>query len=260
MEINLKYLIYFVEFFLVVLFLYIFFRSSKSKGVSDKSGRKRWTLTPTESKLVSSNFLNNAVKRGEYKSPNDGGLKSKKTSGVGDSQIKESSGSSLSARAKANKGGFNWSEVKSYVDNGSSMAVLDDDNTLEGDDIGSKNLILLVDDAMVILKKVGGILEKCGYKVVRKKDGVEALDWIKRKNIVVDIIITDMEMPRMSGKELIQEVRGQRGYTDVPIIVISAHAKMHVELMEKQMIQGFLMKPFKDNELIDQVNYFINSN
>ena len=52
-------------------------------------------------------------------------------------------------------------------------------------------------------------------------------------------------------------IRKEKRYTNVPILVISAHAENHLKLMEDEAIQGFITKPFQDNDLIVQVNYLL---
>ena len=117
--------------------------------------------------------------------------------------------------------------------------------------------VLLVDDSAVILKKTGDMLKNNGYEVITKKDGSEAIIWLEENLNVPDVIITDMEMPKMTGEELVEAMRAEKRFQEVPVLVISAHAERHIGLMEKQMIQGFLKKPFTESDLISQIEFFL---
>lgn len=117
--------------------------------------------------------------------------------------------------------------------------------------------VLLVDDSAVILKKTGDMLRANFYEVVTKKDGSDAIIWLEENLEIPDIVITDMEMPKMTGDKLVEAMRADERLKDIPVLVISAHAEKHIGLMEKQMIQGFLKKPFTESDLVSQLDFFL---
>lgn len=117
--------------------------------------------------------------------------------------------------------------------------------------------VLLVDDSAVILKKTGDMLRANFYEVVTKKDGSDAIIWLEENIDLPDIVITDMEMPKMTGDKLVEAMRANERLKDIPVLVISAHAEKHIGLMEKQMIQGFLKKPFTEGDLMSQLDFFL---
>lgn len=121
--------------------------------------------------------------------------------------------------------------------------------------------ILLVDDSITVLKFTGKLLTKNNYEIVTKLDGWEALNYLQNtKSTLPDLIITDIEMPNMDGIELIHKVRLDKRFNHIPVIIISASAEKHLELMEKGLIQGFLHKPYKEQDLLSQLEYvFLNS-
>ena len=91
-----------------------------------------------------------------------------------------------------------------------------------------------------------------------KNDGWEAISYLNAESVQrPDLIISDIEMPNMDGFQLINAIRKEKRYVNVPILVISAHAENHLKLMEDEAIQGFITKPFQDNDLIVQVNYLL---
>jgi len=124
----------------------------------------------------------------------------------------------------------------------------------------SRPRILLVDDSVTIRKYISNILKKMGFNVYTKNDGQEALEYIKETASVgenFDLIITDIEMPRMDGVELVKNIRGQKNFNEIPILIISSNIGNHFRLMEEEMIQGFMHKPFKNEEFELQVKYLL---
>lgn len=122
----------------------------------------------------------------------------------------------------------------------------------------TKANILVVDDAFVVRKKVGDLLLKNNFNVILKNDGVEALSYLN-DNIhqLPDIIITDIEMPNMNGFQLIESIKKSNNMLDLRIIVISSHIDLHLNLMEQGTIDGFISKPFNNDDLLNQLDYLI---
>jgi CheY-like chemotaxis protein/type II secretory pathway pseudopilin PulG len=121
-----------------------------------------------------------------------------------------------------------------------------------------KPQVLLVDDSMVVRKYVGDLLKKHGYDIVMKTDGWEAITYLNSTVQKPELIISDIEMPNMNGFQLIEAIRKERKFNNVPVLVISAHAESHLKLMESENIQGFIKKPFEDKDLLSQISYLLN--
>lgn len=158
----------------------------------------------------------------------------------------------------------NWIESISYksdIENINIDNILKNNNSLNENNssITLKPFILLVDDSMVVRKYVGDLLKKNEYNIVIKNDGLEAYDFLIKTPQRPDLIISDIEMPNMDGIELIEKIRLEQRFLQIPILVISAHAASHLRLMEQEHIQGFIKKPFEDNDLLLQCNYLINN-
>lgn len=122
-----------------------------------------------------------------------------------------------------------------------------------------KPQVLLVDDSMVVRKYVGDLLKKHGYDIVMKTDGWEAITYLNSTVQKPELIISDIEMPNMNGFQLIEAIRKERKFNNVPVLVISAHAESHLKLMESENIQGFIKKPFEDKDLLSQISYLLNN-
>src|SRR5213078_3099929 len=81
-------------------------------------------------------------------------------------------------------------------------------------------LIMVVDDSLTVRKITSRLLEREGYRVLTARDGVDALEQLKKERPAVMLI--DIEMPRMDGFDLTRNVRGDPRTMEIPIIVISS--------------------------------------
>ncbi len=112
-------------------------------------------------------------------------------------------------------------------------------------------IILIVDDEEGLRKGLSRLLEDDGYTVVCAEDGEKALDIIRSMHI--DLILTDMRMPGMSGIELLKKVRKIRG--DIGVIILTGYGEIesYIEAMNFGAME-YVSKPFKVNELKFIVN------
>ncbi len=116
--------------------------------------------------------------------------------------------------------------------------------------------ILLVDDNAAIRYTVSFVLRKNGYRVSKAQNGQEALSMIlesKRSNgNHFDLLLTDIQMPWMTGIELIDQLKEH--HIDMPVLVISGiEDEMVVGKLLKRSDRDFLLKPFDFRELIKRV-------
>jgi len=107
--------------------------------------------------------------------------------------------------------------------------------------------ILVVDDEKNYLLVMETLLTGAGYEVLTVDSGEEALEQIRRNDL--DLIITDMKMPRMSGIELMEQLK--QVYSDLPVIMMTAYGTVEkaVEAMKKGAFD-YILKPFKNEELL----------
>jgi len=112
--------------------------------------------------------------------------------------------------------------------------------------------LILIDDSISIRKVVGMFLSKAGYKVDVATDGVDAIEKISKTPY--DLIITDLEMPRMHGYELIAELRSDDNMKNVPIIVLTSRAgeKHHKKAVELGA-NDYIVKPVDEDTLLQSV-------
>jgi two-component system chemotaxis response regulator CheY len=110
-------------------------------------------------------------------------------------------------------------------------------------------LILTVDDSPSIRLMMQLTLTGEGYEVKQTSDGVEALEFARQHN--ADLVLTDINMPRMDGLTLIRELRLLPGYKNVPMLVLTTESTQDRKLMGKEAgATGWLVKPFNPQQLV----------
>ncbi len=121
---------------------------------------------------------------------------------------------------------------------------------------GRDPVVLIVDDSISIRKYVSGIFTDHHYQTLVAKNGSEALNLLQKHQ--VDLIITDLEMPQMSGYEFIKAIREHPDLQALPVVVLTGRTgKKFEELSMDLGADAYVNKPFKDMELLQLVNKFI---
>jgi two-component system chemotaxis response regulator CheY len=111
------------------------------------------------------------------------------------------------------------------------------------------NLILAVDDSPSMRQMVGQTLRAAGYDVIEAADGVEALE--KAKSRVVDVVITDVNMPNMDGITLVAQLRALPSYRLVPLLLLTTESSPERKAQGKQAgATGWMVKPFNPDQLL----------
>lgn len=109
--------------------------------------------------------------------------------------------------------------------------------------------ILAVDDSASMRQMVRYTLEGAGYKVLQASDGIEALELAK--NGTADLVLTDVNMPRMDGIELVRELRALSSYKFVPMLVLTTESGQETKMRGKQAgATGWIVKPFNPGQLL----------
>jgi len=110
-------------------------------------------------------------------------------------------------------------------------------------------LVMVVDDSLTVRKITSRLLEREGYRVVTSKDGVDALEQLL--DVVPDVMLVDIEMPRMDGFDLTRNVRSDPRLRDVPIIMITSRlADKHRSYAKEIGVNHYLGKPYQEDELL----------
>ena len=115
-----------------------------------------------------------------------------------------------------------------------------------------RKVALVVDDSLTMRKVLSRVLEREDFEVVTANDGMDAVQ--KLQEVTPDIILTDIEMPRMDGFEFSRHVRDNPATAKTPLIVISSRtADKHRNLATELGVNAFLGKPVQDEVLVEQV-------
>jgi len=116
--------------------------------------------------------------------------------------------------------------------------------------------IMVVDDSLTVRKVTGRLLERQGYLVVTARDGVEAME--KLLELIPDVMLVDIEMPRMDGFDLTRNVRADKRLSRVPIIMITSRtAAKHQNYAKKIGVSYFLGKPYQEDDLLEKISGFL---
>jgi two-component system alkaline phosphatase synthesis response regulator PhoP len=112
--------------------------------------------------------------------------------------------------------------------------------------------VLVVDDEIHIVHVVAIKLRNNGYEVISADNGAEAYDLALKEE--PDIIVTDFQMPIMSGMELIEKLRENDTTKEIPVIMLTARSfAVAQEEQDRLQISGCLSKPFSPKELLSHI-------
>lgn len=118
--------------------------------------------------------------------------------------------------------------------------------------------IMVVDDSITVRKVTANLLKRQGWEVVTAKDGVDAVAQLQE--LVPDLMLLDVEMPRMDGFELATQIRNTEHLRHIPIIMITSRTgSKHRERASKIGINRHLGKPFNEQELLENINALLSS-
>jgi len=113
-------------------------------------------------------------------------------------------------------------------------------------------LVMVVDDSITMRKVTGRVLERNNFEVVTAKDGLDALERLADR--VPDLMLLDIEMPRMDGYELATAMKADPRLRNVPIIMITSRTgEKHRQRAMDIGVNRYLGKPYQENELMRNV-------
>ncbi len=110
-------------------------------------------------------------------------------------------------------------------------------------------LVLVVDDSLTVRKVTQRLLAREGYRVLLAKDGLEALELLAQDRPTV--VLSDIEMPRMDGFDLVRNIRADQKLSDLPVIMITSRiAQKHRDYATELGVNHYLGKPYGEDELL----------
>jgi chemosensory pili system protein ChpA (sensor histidine kinase/response regulator) len=111
--------------------------------------------------------------------------------------------------------------------------------------------IMVVDDSLTVRRVTQRLLEREGYRVLLAKDGVEALELMQAPETRPDLMLVDIEMPRMDGFDLTRNVRSNEETSAIPIIMITSRtADKHRNHALGLGVNAYFGKPFQEDVLL----------
>ncbi|MGA7223696.1 MAG: response regulator [Candidatus Acidiferrales bacterium] len=124
------------------------------------------------------------------------------------------------------------------------------------DSVENDRVVVVADDSISVRKFVGRMLEKAGYRVKLASDGLEASEIVAQFGC--HLVITDLEMPRMNGYELMAHLRQGPMTKRIPVLVVTSRAgAKHRDRAMKEGASGFLTKPVQEDQLVATVDELI---
>ncbi len=130
---------------------------------------------------------------------------------------------------------------------------VDDRSYLErGEEVKRTPLVLVVDDSITMRRVTGRVLEHRGLEVLTARDGIDAIEAMFDR--IPDLILLDIEMPRMDGYELATHVRNDPRLKNVPMVMITSRSgEKHRQHAKQLGVNGYLTKPYQEADLVEEV-------
>lgn len=123
--------------------------------------------------------------------------------------------------------------------------------------ISSPN-VLVVDDSLSARRTLALVISDAGYEARTAVDGLDAIEAIEER--IPDLILLDLEMPRMNGLELAAHLRADEETRDIPIVMVTSRSTAkHREQAHTAGIDAFITKPYQEDELAEQIRLLISS-
>jgi chemosensory pili system protein ChpA (sensor histidine kinase/response regulator) len=116
-------------------------------------------------------------------------------------------------------------------------------------------LVMVVDDSLTVRNVTSRLLTRNGYRVATARDGLDALQQIQETT--PDVLLADIEMPRMDGFDLTKNCKATPRTASIPIIMITSRlAPKHRDYAERLGVNAYLGKPYEEAELLAHIARF----
>jgi chemosensory pili system protein ChpA (sensor histidine kinase/response regulator) len=143
--------------------------------------------------------------------------------------------------------------------NEQALAVVPAEGTLEHAPVevmpNAVPMVLVVDDSITVRRVTQRLLQREGYRVTLAADGLQALERLQQERPTV--VLSDIEMPRMDGFDLVRNIRGDDRLADLPVIMITSRiAEKHREHARELGVDHYLGKPYAEDELLGLIAHY----
>ena len=117
-------------------------------------------------------------------------------------------------------------------------------------------LVLVVDDSLTVRRVTQRLLVREGYRVTLAKDGLDALERLAEE--MPQVVLSDIEMPRMDGFDLVRNIRADARWRDLPVIMITSRiAQKHRDHATELGVDHYLGKPYSEEDLLALIARYI---
>lgn len=117
--------------------------------------------------------------------------------------------------------------------------------------------ILLIEDSLTIRHTLAAILQQAGYEVAQAQDGLDALSYLEQQP-QVDLMICDLEMPRMNGFEFLSQRRQQQAISQIPVMILTSRStEKHRQLALELGAAAFITKPYSDRAMLAAIDHLL---
>jgi CheY-like chemotaxis protein len=121
-------------------------------------------------------------------------------------------------------------------------------------------VVLLVDDSITVRQTLALTLEKAGYQVLQAKDGYEAIEQF-RHHRDIQLVICDIEMPRMNGFEFLKYRQQDPALVDTPVVILTSRSASKHRLIASELgATDYITKPYLEDKLLKTVAEVIKQN
>ena len=127
---------------------------------------------------------------------------------------------------------------------------------LESDEAGLAPLVLVVDDSLTVRRVTQRLLEREGYRVQLAKDGLDAMAHLTADELPA-VVLSDIEMPRMDGFDLVRNMRADARLAALPVIMITSRiAPKHRDYAKQLGVDDYLGKPYDEQQLLALISRY----
>jgi chemosensory pili system protein ChpA (sensor histidine kinase/response regulator) len=131
-------------------------------------------------------------------------------------------------------------------------------NVTEISHLPTVKTILVVDDSINVRRYLSLTLEKAGYRVEQAKDGREAVDKLL-EGLVAQAVICDVEMPRLDGYGVLEEIKERPEFSNLPIAMLTSRSnEKHRKLAFNLGAAAYFSKPYNEQQLLEKLSEILN--
>ncbi len=119
---------------------------------------------------------------------------------------------------------------------------------------------MIVDDSVSVRRVAANLVQHQGWVAITARDGVEAFEILQRDPQRPDLVLLDVEMPRMDGFELLSTLRGLPQFSDLPIVMVTSRSgNKHQGKADELGATDYVIKPFDEDRLIALIHKHVRS-